>query len=183
MSSQAYLLQGPNLPTKLCVVAFDLEHDVLLDIENRFQKSGNLYNSLTPVHKAVVKLADKMHGPTDQAYFPGREQYRLESAGGTNHRATDNEPGRIENREEAVETPRRVFIVTYGTEHGIENWAVVLPDEEGKTAKNLAEALAQMPGKATIECKYVMSGTFLVDQVSRQGFKTYLAPTITVQPA
>ena len=184
MSKIAYLLKGANMPPKLAVVAFDLEPDYLLEITNRFLKQGDRYTSLTPIHGGIVKLADALYDAHDQAYFPGYEDVTVESEGGTNIRESDGKPGRLLAAPEPVTDSCRVFLVARTSAAGLERWAVVVPDEEKFSAQALADTFSQLPGKMTIRCQYIGSGTFSVDpDIVAKGFSLKVGPVIVCENA
>jgi hypothetical protein len=176
MKKSVYLVSGDNVPTKLAVVAFELEHGTLLEIENRFRTDGG-YTDLTPVHNGVVRLATPVFGHHDQAYFPGYDSFRLESEGGTNSRPSDSEQGMVIPMEEGEYTSRSAFLLERTAEGVTENLVIVMEDSDQATAKNLAQAFAGLPGVATLDVKRIGSGTFQVaPEVAAKGFRVRVAP-------
>lgn len=178
MSISVYLLEGKNLPIKLAVVACELEHKALLEVENRFLTNSR-YTTLKPIHRGVVLLGDPMFGCHDQAYFPGGDSVTHVSEGGNDSVPTDDQPGRIKNVTNPVTAAQVAYAVEYTKDNVTENWVIVLDDYEGMTALSIAEMLSSLPGAAGINIRRIGVGTFLVaPEVARKGFAVALAPAL-----
>lgn len=178
MKKSVYLISGTGLPTKLVVVAFELEHATILDIENRFLRKER-YSTVTPVHRAVVRLADPVFGPNDQAYFPGYDSAKIETAGGTNVVESDAEPGAVLTLSEQVYTSRCAYLITKTHEGQEVNVVVVADDSDTEHSKGLALVWGDRPGAGTIEVKYIGCGSFqVVPEIAEQGFKARVFPAL-----
>lgn len=183
MNKMIYLVKGPNLPTKVAVVAFELEHSTLLDIENRFL-TGDKYTTLLPVKLGVISLAEPMFGKHDQAYFPGFDAYEAETADGSRAEETDNQPGRILITEEGVTSPRVAYLVEFTAEGKTENFIVVIDATGNESSKDVVDAFGGLVPTAKIKAQYIGSGSFqAADNVARKGFRVQVGPEIVLNPA
>lgn len=178
MNNSVYLVSGEGLPTKLAVVALDLEPEILLSIENRFLR-GLTYNTVTLLDGGVVRLAAPHFGPHDQAYFPSYDGATVVAEGGTDSVPADDEPGRVLQSDVVPEGRRRAYLVTRATTKATECMVVVLVDSPGLSAEAIVQALAMKPGAATLTAKLIGSGSFLVvPEIAQLGFRVCTGPAI-----
>jgi hypothetical protein len=180
MITSVYLVTGDSLPPKLVVVALNLECDVLLNIENRFQQ-GAKYTTVTPVNGGVFALELRYLGQYDQAYFPGYDNSSMVTEGGADFVPADAEPGRIVSLDAAPEGSRRAYLVNRTVGETTEMMLVVLAHSEGIGAESIIQALAMKPGAASISATYVGSGSFqLKSEIAQFGFSVCTGPAIVV---
>jgi hypothetical protein len=180
MKKSVYLVSGDNLPTKLAVVASELEHSTLLEIENRFEPKGG-YNCLTPIHKGVVKLADPMFGPHDQAYFPGYDSYKGRSKEDSVGRdPSKDKPGEIV-QEGGSNKECLAYLVAITRNEVTNHLVMVWGYNEQLSAQMVAQAFgADAPAGTAIEVKLIGSGTFQVTpEIAQHGFQVRVGDPAT----
>ncbi|MBC8737403.1 hypothetical protein F6X40_11365 [Paraburkholderia sp. UCT31] len=178
MGSQIYLVDGPGLPTKLCVVDFRLEHEVLLEIENRFQRTG--YDTLRSVHNGVIELADPISGPRDSFMLPGTDDAAGETDGEANGGAQAR-PGVLAVRETPVESGRRAWLLRFTGEEGVAAQVVVLPEPVDVAGQTIFDSLKRFYPAGQLEVKKILAGSFLVSPaVVASGFQAEVTPQVKV---
>jgi len=180
MTKSVYLVSGPNLPTKIAVVAFELEHETLLDIENRFLR-GAKYTTLTRVHRGAVKLASPTMGKYDQVMLMG-DSCKLDFEGDPTADVRTYEPGKVTPMDEAAEyTARRAFLVEH-TKAGVTEEFVIVHDAELEafSAEGIARALTHIREPSEVNVQYISSGTMLVDEaVALPGFTVRVEDSVS----